>query len=208
MTTPSNTIIKRKPPFLIFIRHGQTDWNAEGRMQGQKDIPLNDTGRGQARRNGRALAEFFAQKNIDVSSLDFVSSPLARTRETMDLVREELGLEKDDYRLDDRLKEITFGAWEGFTLEELSGKEPQRVANRKADKWGFVPPEGESYRMLSSRIEAWTATLFRPMVVVSHGGVSRVLRGRLLGLSVDEIPSLDVPQDKVMIWRDQEVFWI
>lgn len=200
--------MRHVPEPLIFVRHGETDWNVEGRLQGQRDIPLNDIGRGQAERNGRELAAFFAKRRIEPASVAYAASPLSRARDTMDLVRRELGLPAGGYELDDRLKELTFGDWEGFTIPELAERVPDLTARRKVDKWGFVPPGGESYKMLSTRIEAWLALLDRPTVVVSHGGVMRVLRGLLLGLPETEIPSLDVPQDKVFVWADGEAFWL
>lgn len=196
------------PPFLVFIRHGQTDWNAEGRMQGQRDIPLNDTGRGQARRNGAALRDYLKEKDISLDDLSYFVSPLSRAVETMELVCGELGLSMDLCQRDERLREITFGAWEGYTIPELAEQTPELTAARKADKWGFVPPEGESYRMLASRIDAWLATVTRPAVVVSHGGVMRVLQGRLLSVPQPEIPTLDTPQDRFLVWKDGELEWV
>ncbi|ASP36329.1 histidine phosphatase family protein [Labrenzia sp. VG12] len=189
------------PELLIFVRHGETDWNFEGRMQGQKDIPLNATGQAQATENGQRLKAYLAQEGIDPATLDFVSSPLTRTRSTMELLRGAMNLNASAYRLDDQLKEITFGAWEGFTLEELAEEEQDLILQRRADKWGFVPPGGESYEMLADRIGVWLKTVDRPSVVVSHGGVFRVLRGHLEGREKVAVPKLDVPQDKVFVWR-------
>ncbi|WP_425607285.1 histidine phosphatase family protein [Roseibium sediminicola] len=190
------------PELLIFVRHGETDWNFEGRMQGQKDIPLNATGKAQAAGNGMRLKAYLEREGLDPSGLDFVSSPLGRTRSTMELLRTAMGLDKAAYRLEDQLKEITFGAWEGFTLEELADGEQDLIVQRRADKWGFVPPGGESYEMLAGRIGRWLKTVNRPSVVVSHGGVFRVLRGHLEGRDRVAVPKLDVPQDKVFVWRN------
>ena len=74
---------------LYFVRHGETDWNAERRYQGQTDIPLNARGRDQSRRNGDALRAFLPA----ITQADFVASPLVRTRETMELLRTSLGLD-------------------------------------------------------------------------------------------------------------------
>jgi len=205
MKTMSNPGLLPKmhdPELLVFVRHGQTDWNFEGRMQGQRDIPLNATGKAQASDNGTRLKGFLDREGIEPSALDFVSSPLGRTRSTMELLRGAMGLDAGVYRLEDLLKEITFGAWEGSTLDELADEEQERLLQRRADKWGFVPPGGESYEMLAERIGGWLKSVVRPSVVVSHGGVFRVVRGLLEGRDKVSVPKLDVPQDKVFVWRE------
>jgi broad specificity phosphatase PhoE len=183
---------------IVFVRHGETDWNAVGRLQGQRDIPLNDTGRCQAHRNGLAIAGAFQ----NVADLDFLASPLARARETMEIVRRSLGLDPAGYRVDDRLKEVHYGAWEGLTNEELTLREPHVLARRRADIWRFAPSGGESYELLSKRVGEWLAMLDRPVLVVAHGGVGRVLRHRLLGIDPDVVVAEAFPQDKVFHWRD------
>ena len=98
---------------------------------------------------------------------------------------------------DDRLAEISFGKWEGFTLDELRRQWPDAVDARETDKWGYTPPEAESYSTMSLRVIAWYRDLARDSVVVAHGGV---LRGLLvqLGLSSSvEAPFLDITQGVV-----------
>ena len=129
-----------RPPVLYYIRHGETDWNAAGRLQGHIDIALNEKGREQARRNGLAILEKFP----DVADYDFVASPLSRARESMEIIRETLGLDPKAFRFEDRLKEISHGDWEGSTGEELQTRSPELVARRLADRWEFVPPNGVS----------------------------------------------------------------
>ncbi|MGL4197426.1 MAG: histidine phosphatase family protein [Allorhizobium sp.] len=194
---------------IYMIRHGQTDWNAEGRMQGQKDIGLNDIGRQQATENGRKLAEILGDRAGD---FDFVCSPLGRTRDTMERVRLAMGLPAGDYRLDERLKELSFGDWEGSTLPELAKVSPDRVEERARQKWGFIPPgnDAESYEILSWRIGAWLKSVERPTVCVSHGGVIRSCF-RLIGdVSEDEACEMNIPQDRILkIDRDQKsIHWI
>jgi len=189
---------------LYFVRHGETDWNAARRLQGQTDIPLNDIGRGQARRNGEMLRTTLAEP----ARFDFLASPMKRTSETMEIVREAIGLERSGARFDARLREIHFGHWEGRTWLELPEVDPEEYAARERDAWRWRPRGGESYADVSERIAGWLGTIERDAVVVSHGGVSRVLRGLVLGLVPAEIAELSVPQDKVLVLRDGQANWI
>jgi len=190
---------------LYFVRHGETDWNAARRYQGRRDIPLNATGRAQARRNGRALAEVLGGT---AASLDHVASPLVRARETMEIMRAELMLDPKGYRTDDRLAEIDYGHWEGRLWTELPHTDPEDFAARRADTWGWRPVGGESYRMLSERVGLWLAGIERDTVVASHGGVSKALRGLVLQLASAEIPHLEVPQDKVLVVTAGSIRWL
>lgn len=183
-------------PTIVFLRHGETDWNAEGRLQGQRDVPLNDKGRGQARRNGETLRRVLP----GIAAFDFVASPLWRTRETMEIARTALGMDAGGYRTDDRLVEATFGRWEGFTTEEIRAKEPGELAAREADKWGVSPPGGESYELLARRVRPWIAEIDQPTVVVAHGGVGRVLWIELAGLDPAEAVAIAIPHDRVFLW--------
>jgi probable phosphoglycerate mutase len=190
---------------LYFVRHGETDWNLTQRYQGWRDIPLNATGRAQAARNGRRLAEVIGK---DAAIYDYRASPLKRARETMEIVRRELGLEPEDYRADDRLLELHYGHWEGLLWSELPTLDPDGFAARKLDAWGWQPRGGESYRMLSERVARWVSEIERSTVVAAHGGVSRVLRGLVLGLPGVEVPTLPVPQDRVLVVRASGIEWL
>ena len=110
-------------------------WNAEGRLQGAQDIPLNDLGRRQAAHAGNVLADLLARDGRDKSALPFVASPLGRARTTMELVRGALKLPPDEYALDDRLREIGYGVWEGSTLAEMQAADPELFARRLTAKW-------------------------------------------------------------------------
>lgn len=166
-------------PILYFARHGQTDWNAERRLQGQHDIPLNSLGRIQAAQSGRILRELFVREGLQAADFDYVSSPLGRARETMELMRTGLGLDPAQYRTDPRLKEMSFGRWEGFTFAELKDREAEGLAAREKDKWGFVLPGGESYAQLTVRVREWYESIDRDTVVAAHGGVCRALIAHL-----------------------------
>lgn len=191
-------------PTLYFLRHGQTDWNAELRLQGQRDIPINETGRAQARKNGRKLANLVD----DPKSLRFVASPLGRTRETMNIVRLELGLPSHGYETDDRIKEISFGLWETHTVDELKRAQPDAVAARERDKFNFQPPRGESYAQLLQRVASWLPYMREDAVVVCHGGVLRVLDHLLNGTPTNIVTHSSIPQDKIFKWDGNQAVWI
>jgi probable phosphoglycerate mutase len=193
-------------PVLYLIRHGQTGWNAERRLQGQADTDINALGHEQADRNGRRLAELIGRGD----GYDFVASPLRRTCETMERVRIAMGLPAAGYRTDPRLKELHFGDWQGHTFAELERIDPGLSARRDADKWTFRPPgdAAETYAMLVERIRPWLEAIAAPTVCVTHGGVIRAALHIRMGLSGEEAAMLDVPQDRFLKFENGSADWI
>ncbi len=191
------------PPRILFVRHGETDWNAEGRLQGQRDIPLNDRGRAQADAVGAILPTLHA----DIGALDFVASPLSRTRETMERMRAAMGLDASAYRLDPTLREITFGDWEGLTWPELRARDAAAAAARERAKWDYVPPGGESYAMLVERVRPVLGTLTRDTVIVSHGGVARAFLHLLCNVAPRHASGLDIWQGRVLAIEGGRFSW-
>ena len=189
---------------IWFIRHGETDWNREGRLQGQRDIPLNDLGREQAAEAGRRLLTAAPE----AARLPWLVSPLGRTVETATLARAAIGLDPPGFVTDARLKEITFGRWEGNTWHELKKRERELAKARKADKWNFVPPGGESYALLAKRIAPWLECAPDEAVDVSHGGVARVLLTMLAGVSPLEAPYQEIRQGEVLSLVSGRHAWI
>ena len=187
-------------PTIYYIRHGQTDWNAEFRFQGQRDIPLNSKGQGQADENGRKLYKIIGRGE----GLDFIASPLGRTQETMQRVRSGLGLPPKEYAIDKRLIEISYGDLEGTTLADLKANNNPLHRYRKANAWHFRPENGESHDMVLDRIGQWHQSLERDCVVAAHGAVGRVLRYYLLDLDGQEAARFAFPQDQICIIRKGE----
>lgn len=162
-------------PTLYYIRHGETEWNASGRFQGWRDIPLNERGRAQAAQAGGILRELLAREQRDHTALPFIASPLGRARETMELLRASLGAAREGYALEERLRELGFGDWEGMTLAEMAADNPAIFEARNTDKWGVASPGGESYADLEARVVGWLESLVQDAVVVAHGGTMRAL---------------------------------
>jgi broad specificity phosphatase PhoE len=163
------------PHLFYFVRHGETAWNAERRLQGQLDIPLNEVGRRQSAQCGATLRALLTARGRTPADFDFISSPLSRARETIEIVRGGLGLPRAGYAIDPRLAELSFGRWEGLTYKEVRALDRAVLAVRERDKWNFAPPEGESYAQLLVRVREWHAGVTGDVVVAAHGGVARVL---------------------------------
>ena len=189
-------------PTIYYMRHGETAWNAEGRLQGTLDVPLNDRGRAQASHAGHVLADLLKRDGRDKASLPFVASPLGRARSTMELVRHVLELPPDDYALDDRLREIGYGVWEGSTLAEMQAADPELFASRLTAKWTMAPEGGETYAAVQLRMRDWYDQLLVDTVAVAHGGTARALMVALGIETPESAADLFIEQGAVYVFRD------
>ena len=170
---------------ILLARHGETPWNAEGRYQGQEDIPLSDVGIAQASALGRRLAD----TRIDRA----VASPLSRAMRTAQLALGEARASM--LGLDEGLKEIGHGEWEGLLASEIGQRDPQRLqAWRDAPDTVQMPGAGgESLQQVVDR--AWPAFARAceglgeddTLLVVAHDAVNRVLLCRVLGIPLSKL---------------------
>ena len=193
---------------LYLLRHGETQWNTERRMQGTRNSDLTDRGRAQARAMGCALhAELARAPGPTV----FLRSPLGRVRETSEIVGRELGLDPGDWRDDPRLVELRYGAWEGFSWPEIEVTHPTALADWRADPHGFVPPGGETHLELRARSAAVLSEIAASAirtVVVGHGVSGAVVRGLNLGLDARAMFVLEKPQDaffRLLAGREERI---
>ena len=185
---------------LTFImRHGNTEWNAHGKVQGQTDIPLNDLGRKQARGNAellRAFPEFASLKD----ELEILASPLGRARDSAAIVAEALGFPLSSVRYDKRLMEFGYGLWEGLTQDEIRQRFPREFEARMASPWETRVPEGESLGEVRERFMSCLDSLTRPTLVVSHGGAIRCFFA-VRGYIPEDAPLLGVIPQDTAAWR-------
>jgi probable phosphoglycerate mutase len=189
-------------PVIYYIRHGETSWNKQGRLQGTQDVALNELGRAQAAHAGHVLADLLVRDDRDKVSFPFVSSPLGRARATMELVRGVLELPLEEYSLDDRLREIGYGVWEGSTLAEMQVADPELYARRLTAKWTMAPQGGETYAEVQVRMQDWYNQLSVDTVAVAHGGTARAL---MVALGIETPASaadLFIEQGTVYVFRD------
>lgn len=161
--------------YVLLIRHGQTDWNVEGRWQGMVDIPLNETGREQARQ----LAAHLKGRKLNA----VYSSDLQRAAETARIIGEAVGLTP---KTDERLREMHLGVFQGLTHAEQSAKFPELVIDMRKNYLDFQVPEGETRRQMQTRaytalMEIVTNESDGEIALVTHGGVIRMLLLKLFG---------------------------
>ena len=166
---------KPRPP-IYFIRHGETDWNRLGLIQGWTDTPLNAQGHVQA----RAVAQALTSVPGFSPDCNFMVSPLLRAKQTMGYMAETLGLEPSQISIEPAVKELGFGVWEGQLFWELKAS-PTYPAHPE-DRYAWRPVNGESYEDGHRRINAWLDRLDRPTVVVAHGAIGRCLIAEIAGL--------------------------
>lgn len=187
---------------LFAIRHGETDWNAEGRFQGHSDVALNEKGMRQARESGERLRARLADLSIAPAEMAFFCSPLARAEATMRILRRALGLAETGFASDERLREAGFGTWEGLTTHEVKQRFGLQRRLRKADRWNFAPPGGQSLAELEAKARSFLRERppGTPATIVSHLGNLRVIFGLLQGLSREAAMALEVPHDRVLSW--------
>ena len=128
----------------------------------------------------------------------------------MERIRTAMGLDPMDNRTDDRLREIHFGDWQGFTYPELESRQPGSGARRSLDKWNFLPPgaDAETYAALTERVAGWLATIRMPTICVAHGGIVRAVFRIVGGLSPEECAVMDVPQDRILRIENGALEWL
>lgn len=180
-------------PELFVLRHGETEWNREGRWQGVFDSPLTEMGREQARNLGRLL------RDIGVTPVThrFFVSPQGRAQQTARIV---LG-DTAEATTDERLSEIGVGEWAGMRREEIIAAAALPPGASFLDHYRAAP-NGEPFEALYARVQAFLGDLDGPAVVVTHGITSRFLRAAALGWGIERVGDLPGGQGVVHRLRD------
>ena len=203
MTTAPGLVVP-----LYMLRHGETAWNTERRMQGTRNSDLTERGRVQALAMGRALKAELAR---EPGPTIFLRSPLGRVSETSAIIGRELGLDPSEWRDDPRLAELGYGEWEGFSWKEIEVTHPTALADWRADPHGYCPPGGETHFELRRRSAAVLADIVASRmrtVVVGHGVSGAVMRGLNLGLDARAMFVLEKPQDaffRLLAGREERI---
>lgn len=185
---------------IILLRHGETFWNREKRIQGHTESDLTPLGERQAEAMAGLAAQLAAREG---GGWRLVASPIGRARRTAEAVARATGLAIE---IDARLAEICCGEWEGRLRAELFAEFPERATN---GEWFFGAPGGETFDEVYARAASWLADLppepDRRVIAVSHGVTGRLLRGAYAGLARPAILAQEVPQDAVYRLKDGEI---
>lgn len=184
---------------IIFIRHGETDWNRQGLIQGSIDTDLNDRGHTQA----KAVADLLAFRAVEWADYQIVVSPQRRARQTASYILK--ALSRSEHATDARVRELGFGVWEGKPFWELKDS-PVYPADPEG-RFFWRPEGGESYEDGVARVNDWRATLTRPTVVISHGAVGRCLMGSVAGLGPRDLVNLPTPQGAYCRLSHGQIDW-
>ncbi|EGQ8523771.1 TPA: histidine phosphatase family protein [Vibrio parahaemolyticus] len=181
---------------IFVLRHGETEFNADKKLQGHCNSSLTSKGSDQARRVGTALKQYVENRPFRV-----YSSTLGRALQTSQIVCEELNYSYENLNKEPRLKEFSLGEWEQRTIPSLEQEIPNLLAQ---NDWYLQAPNCETYESVRERLSSWLSDVAHDedIVVVSHGLTGIVLRGLLLGMDYTQVWQQDLPQDAFFIIED------
>jgi len=178
---------------LFLIRHGESEWNRAGRIQGQINSPLTDLGIGQA----KAISSYFS-KNLINQKLKIYTSPLYRAIHTAEIIAKGINYPKDKIIIEERLNDFNLGEIAGNSWEKVGETLPELARIRLEDPMNFHPIGGESGVEFEARIRSFLTELVdddSKNVLVSHGIVNKFIRGILKKLNGKEMIALGEAQD-------------
>ena len=179
-------------PKIWLLRHGQTEWNAEGRLQGQLDSPLTEKGKAHAQSQAALLPPILAR------SPEVLVSPLGRAQQTA-----EIALAGHPYRTDDRLAEIETGDWQGLTRTDIAARWPELFREHPQDLFLYgAAPGGEGLSAFVTRTKSVLGELTRPTVIIAHGLLGQAMRGIVQGLDTTGMASLSNEQGCIYVLED------
>jgi broad specificity phosphatase PhoE len=193
--------VSRALPPIIFVRHGETDWNAQGFIQGSIDTELNAKGRTQV----QAVALGLLNLREELAAYDFIVSPQVRAQETMAAINAWQERPAELIRTEPLVRELGFGIWEGKPFWELKAS-PIYPADPE-DRFYWRPEGGESYQDGVARVELLLAKLERPTLIVAHGAIGRCLIGVIGQKSPGDIVNMLTPQGFYCRLADGHVEW-
>ncbi|MEE9315422.1 MAG: histidine phosphatase family protein [Rhizobiaceae bacterium] len=178
---------------LIFVRHGETDWNAIARYQGTTDTQLSPKGKTQAQLNGEEISR------QEGASFSIVTSPLQRARATADIISRTLE-NQQNITVEPAFRELSIGRWEGLNSQEVKEQFYEERKTRKLDRWNFKPQGGESMAERADIISAALGALKPNSIIITHSVVLRIILHMLGGIEKEEAAQAIIPHVGLILW--------
>lgn len=205
MNTQNETLLEAMDlkQTIYLLRHGETEFNTEGRYQGELDSPLTANGIEQVEHNARLLKMFIDKPG----EWELFSSPLGRAQQSTEIMCQVIGFDKGNVITDDRLKEVSVGKWAGLTIKEIEKSWPELMKNVNGYNWYFQSPDGESYDSVVKRVSEWLDSIRHKekVIVMSHGLTGRIIRGVYLGLPKEQSLVLEVAHNTFFRLSDRKI---
>lgn len=178
---------------IYLLRHGETEFNTQGRYQGELDSPLTEVGVQQVQQNAQMLKSLIGNPN----EWKIVSSPLGRAMQSTEIICETIGYDVKKVEKDERLTEVAVGQWAGLTTKEIESSWPNLFQNTDVYNWYFNAPNGEAYDSVVCRLSAWLKDMQHVpnVIAISHGLTGRILRGIYADLKKEDALKLEVSQN-------------
>ncbi|HZS46005.1 MAG TPA: histidine phosphatase family protein [Blastocatellia bacterium] len=182
-------------PSIYLVRHGETEWNRERRVQGRQDSPLTALGKIQAARVGLVLKTFDGLRRSPL----IISSPLMRAETSARIIGDALNANETNFQVDDRLSEVSAGEWEGLLYTKIETEFPETVEHRRHPEWYFDAPMAETTESAVQRATSFlkSAESYGNIIVVTHRIIGAIIRGTYSGLSTTEALASDFPQESI-----------
>ncbi len=190
-------------PTIYLLRHGQTEWNVEGRYQGQLNSPLTAKGKEQAHANALKL-----KKYINIKEVKFFASPLGRARDTAEIIAKINGVDIANIMFEEQIQEFNYGIFEGKTKTYCKSELATEFLAREADKFNYVLEGGESYAKVYVRLKKWLELVKdeKVIVIVAHEMINRALRGIYCNLPKEEMLQLRQSNDILIKLENHKEF--
>ena len=189
---------------MYLIRHGETEFNVEGKFQGQSNSPLTENGKDQIYQVARMLK---MELGDDIHNWEIISSPLGRAMDSTKILCETLAYDLTKVQTDERLAEVSVGDWAGLYIEDIKAQWPRLLEGTNHYNWYFNSLGGERYANVEGRVKAFLENVKdkEKLIVVAHGVTSRIIRGLYQNLDKDEALSLEVAHETFFKLADGDV---
>lgn len=189
---------------MYLIRHGETEFNVEGKFQGQSNSPLTENGKDQIYQVARMLK---MELGDDIHNWEIISSPLGRAMDSTKILCETLAYDLTKVQTDERLAEVSVGDWAGLYIEDIKAQWPRLLEGTNHYNWYFNSLGGERYADVEGSVKAFLESVKdkEKLIVVAHGVTSRIIRGLYQNLDKDEALSLEVAHETFFKLADGDV---